>query len=221
VHERVVNPSVLQRGSDVAGRMQCIHQPRSNARVEGINGRATPPPLDFGGVVRAARRVFGETFQRSRVVSLQPLALVGRPMLELDRVGDVKPVQKRSTVFRHSSDEIASRDRVAEPTDIAAHERRVHPEHRHPVEELVVTERAAQAVDSLRQRPASGFLVAVGPQPSEQLLATDAELAGNGQLREHGQSTTLHRGAVHRGTVAEKGDSSERSKFEHRTSIEV
>ena len=57
------------------------------------------------------------------------------------------------------------------------------------------------------------------PLPELEWLTFGARLTRDGQLYQRIEPTALDRGSVHGGAVTKKRDPSERSKFEHRTSI--
>jgi hypothetical protein len=131
----------------------------------------------------------------------------------------MEAVEKWAGILGGGSLDVSPGHGVRKSADVTVDDSRVQPQQRCSFDEMVLTERAPERIDGLREHSSRRVLGAFGPQPADELLAADTDVSGRCQLREHGERATLNGRPGHWRPIAKECEPSERSKLQHRTSI--
>jgi hypothetical protein len=194
--QHFVDPGVVQRSRAIARRHQGLHQPHRDPGVERVLRGKLPPPLGRLRGVAALAGPLRQALEGVRIVSRDPGPFLFHPALELGRLGDVKPVEKRADILGRSLLQTARLDGEREGGNIAGDEVGVEADVAGAEEDLVRADLLAQRVQGLVEPAPGPVFVALGPEHAEHPVAGHTVLPRGGQEGEQGKPARLRGGAA-------------------------
>jgi hypothetical protein len=213
-HERGVHLRGAARGRPVAGPRERAHEAEGGSRRERVRRQRAPPPV--GGLGPRAARLgrAGEAGQRPLMQRREAPTRVGRPALELRRVGEVDAVEKGAAVVADGRGVVPRRDRRLEVERVARHDARRHVQ-RGRLDQGVGAELAPERVERLIERRPRPRPVGLRPEPGEQPVAAHARRAAVDEEHQDRHAPPLGRRPAHHPTVPGQGEAAQGPDLQH------
>lgn len=209
-----VDGRMAQRAGAVLRPDQRLHQLERDVSVQCVGRRAPTQQLDGARMITARRGRVGQPLERGAMRPCEPLSLLLRPSLELRRVGNEEPVEKRTAIQRDTALGVAFVQRPLEIADVARHGV-VEPQVVEAGEYRVVPEILSQGVERLGQCVARGLGAAFRPEQREHRVATYSMVARRGEHREQREALPLRAPSRQRGAVPIERHGAQRSQSQH------
>jgi len=177
----LVQPRVLQRSGPVAGMRQRGHEPYGGGGVQRADDGKALAPFDLVARSPCAFSLARETLQRADHPVLQPCALARGPLLEFAAARQVEAVGEGTGVQGRGPLVIPGSQRLLQLPHVALEPPPIQPKVASTLEEILGLQGLARGVERLGQRMTGAFLAGFGPEQRDQLVATEAALACDGE----------------------------------------
>ena len=168
---------MLERGRSVSVRDQRLHQADRDPGVQRILSRQLAPPLSGLDAIAALGGLAGQALERARIVPGEARSRLLEPALELRCFREVEPAQKGPDILGCGALEMPGLDSDGERGDVGSDELGIEAEIASTEKHVVGAHLLTQSVQGLVEALAGAFLVGLGPEHAEEVVARHSVLA--------------------------------------------